>query len=45
MFPEEPRARLMMLGERVRVKSGGGTITSTAIEWLRFELCAMTERV
>ena len=44
-MPEEPRARLMVLGESVRLKSGGGTMTRTVMEWLRFELEAETERV
>jgi len=31
-FPEEPKARLMALGKRDRLKSGGGTETTTSTE-------------
>ncbi len=44
-LPEEPCARLMALGKRARLKFGGGTMTSTRTEWLRFALCATTVRV
>ncbi len=44
-FPEEPRARLMALGKRDRLKSGGGIKTTTSTEWLSLPLCATTVKV